>query len=443
MTPTLAPLSNPSLLRLSRRAVLVGLPSLVSACATRQAAAAANMNPSDPLSGAALYADLEYYASHDSHRTGTPGDLARSDWIARELERAGHVVRRLPFGFERHDLTAHRLAVDGMKFAPLDAYPLWDPVPTGADGVSGPLRLAEAAGPGSIACLEVDGIGGLARLSANLTRLSDRGTRAVVAVTVTPSGELFGHGLRTPLPLPVMLVGSKHMEFLRAAAVRGAQTQLLIESTRTPDAQAYKVEGRLERGPRRIVVSTPTSAWFASAGERGPGVALFLGLARWMAGRAGESPVSATFIASSGHELYGAGKKSYLEDAAPSPTETLAWIHLGASIAVYGFERGPTGLRANGRRQLGTQLLTNDDRLLSLLQSRFAGVENLTPRRATTARGELALMFEAGYRAFGFEGAHAYFHAPNDLPFVTGPELLESVGRALQQCILALETEAR
>jgi hypothetical protein len=283
----------------------------------------------------------------------------------------------------------------------------------------------------------VDGLIELSLLPRQLAEAARQGARAAVVMAVTPSGELFGHGLRAPPALPTMMVGAKHRERLLAAANAKAQARVLIQSQATANAQAYEVEGRLDRGPKRIVVSTPTSAWFASAGERGPGVALFLGLARWLAGR--QSAVSYTFVASSGHELYGVGKKSYLEAHAPKPAETLAWLHLGASIAVYEFERTPDGMRSTGRAQRGSRLLTNDDGLLGMLQSSFQGVGQFEPRKSTDARGELALMFDAGYRAFGFEGGHAYFHAPNDLPFVTGPDILEPVGNALRRTLLALE----
>ncbi len=43
----------------------------------------------DPLSGAALYADVQRYDSFGSHRYGSPGAERALAWIAEELERAG------------------------------------------------------------------------------------------------------------------------------------------------------------------------------------------------------------------------------------------------------------------------------------------------------------------------------------------------------------------
>jgi hypothetical protein len=427
---------------LSRRTFAAAVPALAAAGASK--AATAPQPPGlGPLSGAALHADVVRYADFPTHRTATPGDVARSDWIYDELRLAHQTVRRMPFSITRHDLTSYGLVIDGHRFAPLDAYPLWQPINTPADGVTGPLTMAGSNRTGmrdAIAYLEVDGLIELSLLPQQLGEAARQGARAAVVMAVTPSGELFGHGLRAPPALPTLMVGAKHRERLLAAATAKAQAKVLIQSEAAANAQAYEVEGRLDRGLKRIVVSTPTSAWFASAGERGPGVALFLGLARWLAGRQGE--VSYTFVASSGHELYGLGKRSYLEAHAPKPAYTLAWLHLGASIAVYEFERAPDGIRSTGRAQRGSRLLTNDDGLLSLLQHSFQGVGQFEPRKSTDARGELGLMFEAGYRAFGFEGGHAYFHAPNDLPFVTGSDILEPVGDALRRTLLALEAGA-
>ena len=43
----------------------------------------------DFLSGATLYDDVARYASFSSHRFGSPGDRATTDWVAGELQAAG------------------------------------------------------------------------------------------------------------------------------------------------------------------------------------------------------------------------------------------------------------------------------------------------------------------------------------------------------------------
>ena len=88
-----------------------------------------------------------------------------------------------------------------------------------------------------------------------------------------------------PQPIPTLFVAPKDDVALGIAALTGSQVRMTIhgEDRRGEDAVlAHNVVARIERGPRWIVVTTPISGWFGCGGERGPGVALFLGLARWI-----------------------------------------------------------------------------------------------------------------------------------------------------------------
>src|SRR5690242_19224199 len=55
----------------------------------------------DPLSGAALYADVQRYDGFGTHRYGSAGAEAALDWIAVELERAGLNVSSQRFSLGR------------------------------------------------------------------------------------------------------------------------------------------------------------------------------------------------------------------------------------------------------------------------------------------------------------------------------------------------------
>src|SRR6185503_13133079 len=55
----------------------------------------------DPLSGAALYADVQRYESFGSHRYGSPGADRALTWIAEELEHAGLSVSSQRFSLGR------------------------------------------------------------------------------------------------------------------------------------------------------------------------------------------------------------------------------------------------------------------------------------------------------------------------------------------------------
>ena len=97
------------------------------------------------------------------------------------------------------------------------------------------------------------------------------------------------------------------------------------------EAKSSNVVAKLVRGDKWIVVTTPLSGWFTCAGERGPGVALFLGLARWAAERSGDH--SLMFLGNTGHELDQVGAHHTLESNAPSTGDVSMWIHLGASCS--------------------------------------------------------------------------------------------------------------
>ena len=108
-----------------------------------------------------------------------------------------------------------------------------------------------------------------------------------------------------------------------------------------------------------IVVSTPQSGWFRCAAERGPGIALFLGLARWASKRTSGS--SFLFVSTSGHELGALGMRVFHDELAPRPERVLCWIHLGAGIATFKWEDGPTGLKRLQEPDSGRSLMCSKD----------------------------------------------------------------------------------
>src|SRR5690349_13857560 len=68
----------------------------------------------DPLSGAALYADVQRYDGIGPHRYGSPGAERALAWIAEELEHAGLKVSAQRFSLARqYDFEAATLKIDG------------------------------------------------------------------------------------------------------------------------------------------------------------------------------------------------------------------------------------------------------------------------------------------------------------------------------------------
>jgi hypothetical protein len=260
--------------------------------------------------------------------------------------------------------------------------------------------------------------------------VSDSATKEIVALN-SPAGA-------EPWPIPVVLAGSRDERALMAAARSSAKASLLLDGEDDADAKAKNVIARVDRGKDLIVVSTPQSGWFRCAGERGPGIALFLGLARWASRR--PSGASFLFVSTSGHELGGLGMRAFLKELAPPPDRVLCWIHLGAGIATYAWEEtstGPNRLQAPDSRRT---LMSSPD-LVPLLTTTFAGLTGLTPT-VDRAVGEFEFLVKAGYRSFGIAAAHRFHHTPADSPEMTGPEILEPVGRALVKTLEAIEAGA-
>ena len=88
---------------------------------------------------------------------------------------------------------------------------------------------------------------------------------------------------QTPLPLPAVVVAGDDETQLTEAASAGKKASIKITGVSKKNVTAYNVVGTLKRGDQWVIITTPSSGWFQCSGERGPGVALFLGLARWAA----------------------------------------------------------------------------------------------------------------------------------------------------------------
>jgi hypothetical protein len=261
------------------------------------------------------------------------------------------------------------------------------------------------------------------------------GASAVVAVTAGPSGEIVALNVEpdmTSWPLPVVLVGPRDERLLNECATTEMEATLVLDGSHE-EAAARNVIGRLSRSEKLIVISTPQSGWFRCAAERGPGIAVFLGLARWAARRNGGP--SFLFLSTSGHELGALGMRAFQRELAPEPERVSCWLHLGAGLASYAWEdlsNGPHRLRAAETRRF----LMASRELVPILKDTFASIPELVPT-AGPGVGEFEILMKAGYRAFGIAAGHRFHHTPADSPEMTGPEILEPVASAL---VRTLET---
>ena len=396
--------------------------------------------PANPLAGDAIYADVETYTNIGVHRTGSEGDLATGAWLASELRSAGF------------DVEAQRWIVDQFYLedcvvelgeTEVECFPFWQPRSTAGTGVRATaVHFTHEIDPenlrGRIAFLDSEIVGGNHFKLGVAAAVLDSDAVAAVYVIASDTGELVAQNAIPPfdrqaLPIPAVIVAQKDEEAILRAVERGNELGVRINGEVVADAEAFNVVGTLERGPRWVVVSTPISGWFGCGGERGPGVAMWLALARWAA--ESDSNLSFLFVGTSGHELDYMGAHHFAASGvAPSPADVVVWLHLGASIGTRLWEGSGSGWRPLATRNPGN--LVGSPELAPILEAAFEGVPALTPRSGES-KGELRVVLEHGYRAFGFYGGHPWFHTPRDVAESTEPAFLEPIARAVVQ---ALET---
>ena len=409
-----------------------GLAGLAAAMGPAMSALAA----ADPLSGESLYADLKTYAGFGDHRTGTAGDEAVTAWLERELRAAGYAVERQAFEVPVFDLTAAEVWLGEQR---LDAFPIWAPRPGEA---SRPLSLTPRRGDVAVLSFPY-GTGAALGVSdayrKPIQAAIDAGAAGVVAITENPLGELVAYNTPPeagPWAVPVLGVAGRDGPALVAAARAAAPARLRIAGTPKTGRAENVVASRQGRG-KPLLVSTPKSGWFHCAGERGSGLAIWLGLARHLAG----SGRSLVFMSASGHELDGYGGHMFAHGRAPTPADSAGWVHIGANVAAYDFAlRDGRIIRQDGP-QAGRRLAVSDS-LLSAARAAFAGqpsYEAPLDIDIQSAPGEIAEYQRLGYAPLvGMVGLHPLHHTRRDLPDVTGPELLEPVARGLAAVIDAL-----
>lgn len=401
------------------------------------------LDPQHFMTGTYLYKDVQAYAALGEHRTATEVDRKTSEWLRQQLEGFGFSARLQPFAVRQFFLERAELTLDNATKVP--CFPLWPPlaterragiVPSGP-GADGDVR-------GAIALVKLPPGGALTATSphaAILMRLIEAGVAGIIGVSTSITGEpiaLNSDRTNEPWSVPIVLIGEAQEAAVRAAR----QASIVIAGRDNPQAEAFEVIGTLGKvnaqGSKHFVVSTPSSGWFRCAGERGPGIAIWLALARWVSHR--ESGSRFTFVASSGHELHEQGMRYFLDRFAPQPAEVAAWLHLGAGVAAYGWAREGDTLRRLNRGYQSRRLLTNRREWSGVLTRTFVSVRDLQFDITDTPPGELGQIAARGYKAFGVAGGHPFHHAPGDTDRTTGPEILEPIGQSLLRTIAALET---
>lgn len=387
--------------------------------------------------GARLYADVEKYVSFGDHRTGTPANTQTANWLGGELEKYGYSVDYPEFPLRQY-FPVKATIVAGADS--LSVFPQWW-ANEGRQTVEGlPLDLtasptAQADVAGKLVFLRTPE-GEFLQPFRWINTWADQGAAGVVVITGSPSGAVAAFNTTaTPDPwkIPVALAASRDSARLAAIAALRQPVRLTVEGEYR-EVKGRNVYGSRGTGGKYIVISTPISGWFICGGERGPGIAVWLALARWAATL--ETDYTFVFTGNSGHETGGIGAHLFLDERAPAVEDTHLWIHLGAGLATLAYKKTPDGLA----KQNGADSLRNfffSDPVEHSFRKAFAKTNaqkfNVRERNA----GELVYVARKGYRRIlGVSYIHPYFHTPLDSASTTSPRILADITEAFRQFIL-------
>jgi len=383
-----------------------------------------------PLSGSELHDVAKQYAALGDHRTASEVDRQTADWLANLLRQAGLQVEFQDFEVPQFQLRAASVKVAGQD---VECFPDWPPKATAKPVVS-PLTVASTASLQGKIALVTENPRSRRDEAVLFQRLVSAGAAGAVILDARGEGTIHAPNVPRmggPSEIPVLYVARDQSETLSNAAERGDEVELFIDGAFEPRAKARNVVASLDRGPQRIVVSTPYSGWFRCGGERGSGLAMFIALARWAANR--DTEFSYTFLANSAHELGYAGMSAFLENRAPEPGTVVCWLHLGANVALLPEARPPDGARP-------TRLFTTNPAWEPLLTPLLRDVPWVRVSVGREPNGELALVVPKGYAALNLAGGgNRWMHSPQDGPETTGPDVLQPLALALAACLQAIE----
>lgn len=390
-------------------------------------------------------ADLERYIGFGVKQAGGPGDEACGAWLCSELERVGFTIERQAISVPYFASDRAQLACGEAKAA---VWPQPIVIPTGAEGVTGPLVRVDAAGradaplAGSIALVDLP----FARWSTAvakavrepITGAFAAGAKAAVVITNGPTGKVIALNADGRKPMfagPVAVLAPEDAQPFLGAALRHTPATLHLTGI-TGRRPAFNLAARIDRGRKRwLAVSTPRSGWHGCAAERGGGVAAWLWLARWASRAVHDHDLA--FICNTGHEYEYLGASEALKAIAPNPADTRFWLHLGANFAARDWhDWAGTLLPLPGVDS--QRYLALSPALLPLSRGIFAGHPGFEAPYSseTMAAGELTEIIAAGYSpAAGVFGLHRFHHVAEDDARCVSAEHVATSAATFQQLI--------
>jgi hypothetical protein len=349
---------------------------------------------------------LRAWDSQGIHRTGTAGDRAGADWLAREAASLGASVAIETFELDRIDPVSCWIECGGRR---IEGVPVYDSPPTGPDGVNSRIAVVSLS-PWSVYTPDYRAMRGVTA-RAGMVIVCQGGEPGLSLLNAEQFREPYGcpalHVAETPPTNPERMVS-----FYRRAKVEARNVVIAIP-------------GR-EPTRRKVVVMTPRSSWWQSTSERGGGLVCWLETLRALLAEPPACDVVLT--ANSGHELGHLGLDAFLERRPGwDGPDGAIWVHYGANIGAAG---GDLSVQSADEPLRGLMLesLTASGRPPDIMAP-IAQVPN----------GETRDIHRAGGRYVTLVGTNALFHLPRDRwPHAVDVATIERVGLAAAAMVRAL-----
>ncbi len=391
------------------------------------------------LEGTELFSTVEKYVSLGEHRTATTADNATSEWLGKELSDIGYEVKFTEFSFKQFFLK--EASVTGEENSrKYKAFPLWyvnDNISLTVEGilVNDTDNVVDVRDKIVLLNFSFGEQGQSAgQIRKRLEDLIEAGARSIIGYKENDAGEIVAFNAPKagkPWKAPIVIVSPGDAKLLDASIGKAVKVDI---SGDFEEVTAKNVYGTIGDGDQYIVVSTPISGWFTCGGERGPGVAVWLALARWAATE--KLPYKFVFTGNSGHELGFWGADEFLEHDAPPTDKTKLWIHLGAGLATLSWKSTPSGLIKEDKVDAGRNFFYTTS-VKTQFDKAFQHVEGHRWDTQEKNGGELIHVVNKGYpNALGVSYAHPFFHAPGDDVEKTSPQVLQEAALAFKNFIV-------
>jgi len=404
--------------------------------------------------GNVLFETVKTFVKLGEHRTATATDSATSAWLKSELDSIGATTQYTEFPVSQFFFNEGKLLYDDKS---IEVFPVW-PVKEGLHlSVSGIVvddrKLKNISDvKGKLVLTHLQHVHGASNplIVAQIDTFIKAGAIGVLAIPENNTGEIIALNTfenQKPWNAPVYEIAPKDTAIIYKAISDNKPVRIEIKGE-VKNVTARNILAKIGSGKQYVVISTPISGWFRTGGERGPGIAIWLGLAKWAKENISQFPdYTFIFTGNSGHELNILGASAFLDKAAPKPEETKLWIHLGAAVAVKEWkeENGKWVLTDSVDSKRGiyysSSLANSFETAFEHIQAKkVKGLED--NKDSIKPGGEGALYHEHGYnKLVSIAYAHRLHHVKTDDENTTSPELLLELEKALENFI-SLELKA-